>query len=118
MNSAFSAALRFTYLLADRTRHTINNWGIEQVSKIEQLGIEQVRKRGLPPPLLGWDERGQAPLPDLFYFYSMYVPWLFYSLSSIPDLSYRKEGVRTGKIPCYRSLTNSPLAVRCCALPL
>ena len=29
--------------------------------------IEQVRKRGLPPPLLGLDERGQAPLPDLFY---------------------------------------------------
>jgi hypothetical protein len=21
----------------------------------------------LPPPLLGLDERGQAPLPDLFY---------------------------------------------------
>jgi len=30
--------------------------------------MEQVRKRGLPPPLLGWDKRGQAPLPDLFYF--------------------------------------------------
>jgi hypothetical protein len=29
---------------------------------------EQVRKRGLPPPLLGLDERGQAPLPDLFFF--------------------------------------------------
>jgi len=29
--------------------------------------IEQVRKRGLPPLLLGLDERGQAPLPDLFY---------------------------------------------------
>jgi len=29
---------------------------------------EQVRKRGLPPPLLGLDERGQAPLPDLFSF--------------------------------------------------
>ena len=29
---------------------------------------EQVRKRGLPPPLSGLDERGQAPLPDLFSF--------------------------------------------------
>ena len=28
--------------------------------------IEQVRKRGLPPPF-EFDERGQAPLPDLFY---------------------------------------------------
>src|SRR6185295_2262451 len=28
--------------------------------------IEQVRKRGLPPLLLGLDGRGQAPLPDLF----------------------------------------------------
>ena len=27
---------------------------------------EQVRKRGLPPLWLGLDERGQAPLPDLF----------------------------------------------------
>jgi len=81
MNSAFSAALRFTYLLADRTRHTINNWGIEQVRKIEQLGIEQVRKRGLPPLVPSKQRRGQAPLPDLFYFYLMYVPWLFYSLS-------------------------------------
>jgi hypothetical protein len=29
--------------------------------------LEQVRKRGLPPPLLGLEERGQAPLPDLFF---------------------------------------------------
>jgi len=36
--------------------------GNEQVRR-----IEQVRKRGLPPLLLGVDERGQAPLPDLFY---------------------------------------------------
>jgi len=28
---------------------------------------EQVRKRGLPPLMLGLDERGQAPLPDLFF---------------------------------------------------
>jgi hypothetical protein len=28
---------------------------------------EQVRKRGLPPLLLGLDERGQAPLPDVFF---------------------------------------------------
>ena len=32
-----------------------------------ELKLEQVRKRGLPPPFLGFDERGQAPLPDLFY---------------------------------------------------
>src|SRR5215216_214897 len=37
------------------------------VSAADETGIEQVRKRGLPPPLLGLDERGQAPLPDLFY---------------------------------------------------
>src|SRR6185369_10532809 len=28
---------------------------------------EQVRKRGLPPLILGSDKRGQAPLPDLFF---------------------------------------------------
>jgi len=44
----------------------------------EQLKIEQVRKRGLPPLLLGWDERGQAPLPDLFYFLGLPLPDLFY----------------------------------------
>jgi hypothetical protein len=37
---------------------------------------EQVRKRGLPPLLLGLDERGQAPLPDLFISYSSYVPFV------------------------------------------
>jgi hypothetical protein len=46
----------------------------EQVRKMKPQNKEQVRKRGLPPPLLGWEERGQAPLPDLFYF-------------SVPDLS-------------------------------
>jgi hypothetical protein len=34
---------------------------------------EQVRKRGLPPLLLGLDERGQAPLPDLFYS-DLFIP--------------------------------------------
>ena len=34
--------------------------------QINTRRIEQVRKRGLPPLLLGLDERGQAPLPDLF----------------------------------------------------
>jgi hypothetical protein len=29
--------------------------------------MEQVRKGGLPPLLLGLDERGQATLRDLFY---------------------------------------------------
>ena len=38
------------------------------------MGIEQVRKRGLPPPLLGLDKRGQAPLPDLFYL-KCFVPF-------------------------------------------
>src|SRR6185369_1390478 len=33
----------------------------------KQKELEQVRKRGLPPLLLGLGERGQAPLPDLFY---------------------------------------------------
>src|SRR5215213_2560213 len=28
----------------------------------DKLQREQVRKRGLPPPLLGFDQRGQAPL--------------------------------------------------------
>src|SRR6185295_7002862 len=28
---------------------------------------EQVRKRGLPPPVQSKQQRGQAPLPDLFY---------------------------------------------------
>ena len=35
--------------------------------RVEQLKIEQVRKRGLLPPLPGLDKREQAPLPDLFY---------------------------------------------------
>jgi hypothetical protein len=30
------------------------------------VSAEQVRKRGLPPLLLGLDKRGQATLPDLF----------------------------------------------------
>jgi hypothetical protein len=34
--------------------------------RIRQLDKEQVRKGGLPPLLLGFDERGQAPLPDRF----------------------------------------------------
>src|SRR5690349_11216631 len=38
----------------------------EQVIRIGHVDKEQVRKRGLPPLLLGLDERGQAPLPDLF----------------------------------------------------
>jgi hypothetical protein len=29
--------------------------------------IEQVRKRGLPPLVNSKQQRGQAPLPDLFY---------------------------------------------------
>jgi hypothetical protein len=40
---------------------------VTQPAEMEQVEMEQVRKRGLPPPLLGLDERGQAPLPDLFY---------------------------------------------------
>jgi hypothetical protein len=43
---------------------------------IMDRGIEQVRKGGLPPLLLGLDERGQAPLPDLFI-----LPDLFYSIT-------------------------------------
>jgi hypothetical protein len=35
--------------------------------RIRQLNKEQVRKGGLPPLLLGLDERAQAPLPDLFF---------------------------------------------------
>jgi FAD/FMN-containing dehydrogenase len=40
--------------------------------------IEQVRKRGLPPLVEFPDQRGQAPLPDLFYSSD-----LFYSLGQI-----------------------------------
>jgi len=42
---------------------------------------EQVRKRGLPPPMLGLDERGQAPLPDLFIS-DLFIPtdWLISDL--------------------------------------
>jgi len=43
--------------------------------RIHQVEIEQVRKRGLPPPLLGWDERGQAPLPDLFFSDWFFPDW-------------------------------------------
>ena len=32
--------------------------------------MEQVRKRGLPPLLDEFEERGQAPLPDLFFYSS------------------------------------------------
>src|SRR5688572_26616005 len=44
--------------------------------------IEQVRKRGLPPLFRFNLQRGQAPLPDLFYselfnyFLSCSLPWL------------------------------------------
>jgi len=41
--------------------------GAVELPSLSGLNIEQVRKRGLPPPLLGLDKRGQAPLPDLFF---------------------------------------------------
>jgi len=33
-----------------------------------KLEKEQVRKRGLPPLVQSKQRRGQAPLPDLFFF--------------------------------------------------
>jgi hypothetical protein len=43
--------------------------------KEEQVQEEEpVRKRGLPPLFLGFDERGQAPLPDLFFFLLVLLP--------------------------------------------
>ncbi len=48
------------------------------VPRIEQQAIEQVRKRGLPPLTESPDQRGQAPLPDLFYSTN-----LFYSVAQI-----------------------------------
>jgi hypothetical protein len=34
---------------------------------MNKSGKEQVRKRGLPPLFQSKQQRGQAPLPDLFY---------------------------------------------------
>src|SRR6185369_3535229 len=59
----------------------------EQVS----LCKEQVRKRGLPPPLLGLEERGQAPLPDLFFVEKPYCPLLLtygFGDTVIPGLTF------------------------------
>jgi len=44
--------------------------GFQGIMHVEK---EQVRKRGLPPLLLGLDERGQAPLPDLFSFKGLHL---------------------------------------------
>src|SRR5215217_4566069 len=41
----------------------------------EPQGIEQVRKRGLPPLIESNHRRGQAPLPDLFITDLFYLLW-------------------------------------------
>jgi len=41
------------------------SWPVEALEVAEE--IEQVRKRGLPPLVQSKQQRGQAPLPDLFY---------------------------------------------------
>src|SRR6185369_15395043 len=55
--------------------------------------VEQVRKRGLPPLLEEFDERGQAPLPDLFYsivFLGLNVLETYTAFSSSSAKSWRK----------------------------
>jgi len=45
--------------------------------------IEQVRKRGLPPLVQSRQQRGQAPLPDLFYLSATIVLILFLCFSAV-----------------------------------
>jgi len=52
---------RLAYMLADAQAEIV----VTNQQLLEHLQIEQVRKRGLPPLP---EQRGQAPLPDLFYF--------------------------------------------------
>src|SRR5215213_3491050 len=43
---------------------------VTRVTRLKELlDKEQVRKRGLPPLVPSKPQRGQAPLPDLFYFW-------------------------------------------------
>src|SRR6185369_10258687 len=58
---------------------------------------EQVRKRGLPPPLLGMDERGQAPLPDLFSFLTVLIACQHHASTRILQPSRTKVLIRLGK---------------------
>ncbi len=55
--------------------------GVEQEKYYKKPRVEQVRKRGLPPPAIELGEkRGQAALPDLFYSPESFTPpELFYS---------------------------------------
>src|SRR6185295_7678149 len=53
------------------------------VTRIEQFGLEQVRKRGLPQ-LFG--KRGQAPLPDVFKLRAVFLCVLFLCVTA----SYQK----------------------------
>jgi len=78
-------------------------YNCRRTSHFRKLGEEeQVRKRGLPPLLLGLNKRGQAPLPDLFF--PDVLPSLVLFLMVFPH--FRKLGeeeqVRKRGLPlCY-----------------
>ena len=59
---------------------------------------EQVRKRGLPPLVQSKQQRGQAPLPDLFYMSAPIVLVLLFCFSAAaqpnPDFGNSLEEVR------------------------
>jgi len=62
------------------------------------MGKEQVRKRGLPPLVQSKQQRGQAPLPDLFYLSAPIVLVLLFCFSAAaqpnPDFGNSLEEVR------------------------
>ena len=68
------------------------------ITWIQNSEIEQVRKRGLPPLVQSKQQRGQAPLPDLFYMSAPIVLVLLFCFSAAaqpnPDFGNSLEEVR------------------------
>jgi len=68
------------------------------ITWIQNSEIEQVRKRGLPPLVQSKQQRGQAPLPDLFYLSAPIVLVLLFCFSAAaqpnPDFGNSLEEVR------------------------
>jgi len=52
--------------------NTANDKSYRLWEKNRPRRIEQVRKRGLPQLIESTQQRGQAPLPDLFYSFNLF----------------------------------------------
>src|SRR6185369_3795947 len=83
-----------TFLSIGQAR--IRTPAIEQPGDIDQVEIEQVRKRGLPPLVQSKQRRGQAPLPDLFYSLVVYCVCLV--LPASRSIACGSTGAMTAKL--------------------